>query len=153
MTKGPIYLGMDLFILDSLVVILFFDKWPAWGWEFGTQITPRGWIFWYMIFYDRYFTKIEWVCVALLGLKASDSGWSGQKEDICPSIKKSMSNAINALRFRQFWTSLDYFEQLWINSNKAVPGELLTLPIQSYVEYSPVLCTIFSDLLKCFFDN
>ena len=30
----------------------FSGKWPAWGWELETQITPQGWIFWTMIFYN-----------------------------------------------------------------------------------------------------
>ena len=38
------YYSMDIFILDSQVVI-FSDKWPAWGLLLGTQITSRGWIF------------------------------------------------------------------------------------------------------------
>ena len=39
-----------ILILDSYVLICFSAKWPAWGWELGTQITPQGWIFWTMIF-------------------------------------------------------------------------------------------------------
>ena len=40
-------LDMDIFILDSYVVILFSDKWTSWGGGIlGTQITPRDWIFW-----------------------------------------------------------------------------------------------------------
>ena len=46
-------LGMDIFILDSYVVILFSDKWTSWGRIPGTQITPRDWIFW-TTFYRNY---------------------------------------------------------------------------------------------------
>ena len=38
------------------------------------------------------FTKIEWVCVlSIIRVESMASGWSGQNEDICPSIKKSMA--------------------------------------------------------------
>ena len=44
---------MDIFILDSYVVILFSDKWTSWGLFVGTQITPQDWIFWTIIFYHQ----------------------------------------------------------------------------------------------------
>ena len=43
---------MDIFILDSYVVILFSDKWTSWGGILGTQITPRDWIFWTTFFFN-----------------------------------------------------------------------------------------------------
>jgi hypothetical protein len=46
-------LGMDIFILDSYVVILFSNKWTSWELFVGTQITPQGWIFWTTIFYHQ----------------------------------------------------------------------------------------------------
>ena len=30
----------------------FSYKWPIWGLLLGTQITPQGWLFWTMIFYN-----------------------------------------------------------------------------------------------------
>ena len=43
---------MDNLHTGQLIHHFFSDKWPAWGWEFGTQIRPRGLIFWTMIFYN-----------------------------------------------------------------------------------------------------
>ena len=44
----------------------------------------------------RYFFKVYKDCVSLcssiIRIKSFPSGWSGQKEDICPSIKKSIYN-------------------------------------------------------------
>ena len=48
-----VHVVMDIFILDSYVVILFSDKWTSWGLFVGTQITPQGWIFWTIIFYHQ----------------------------------------------------------------------------------------------------
>ena len=49
-SKMLMTLVMDIFILDSYVVILFSDKWTSWGGILGTQITPRDWIFWTTFF-------------------------------------------------------------------------------------------------------
>ena len=39
-------------LLDSDLAPLFQFKRTSWGLLLGTQITPRGWIFWTMIFYN-----------------------------------------------------------------------------------------------------
>ena len=37
-------------LLDSDLAPLFQFKWTSWGLLLGTQITPRGWIFWTIFF-------------------------------------------------------------------------------------------------------
>ena len=40
-------------LLDSDLAPLFQFKRTSWGLLLGTQITPRGWIFWTIIFYHQ----------------------------------------------------------------------------------------------------
>ena len=87
--------------MDRTLSCFFLKKLPLGEGKGAPQITPRWWIFWTMIFYNlkkftsrfiqwgvylyfeftRSFTKIEWVCVALIALPK----WTLAKSSV-PSI-------------------------------------------------------------------